>query len=336
MSKPDPELATEGDTTHIIVDCNEWIRLKWLGSPVGLKFLSLLQGAKTVYLAIPEVLEMELDKHRARSAKILLEKLHSAVDEVGVVTGNPLAGGIVTLTEEAVEVGIRNRLTRVSRQVVYPPLTLDEVRNALTRINNETPPNGPKNQQAKDSLLWEACVSLSRSSIVNLVTGDGGFYKNRNSKLGLADALLDESVVASGRLNVFASLEALIQALFPESSVESEPGARELDLKEVLADAAINKLNQSQIARDLRAEPSLRGVFVNYFRGESPHTFVVSFTVFYYIAAASVRDGEAAISGECTLDTKEPAVKDISFSSVNWKIPGLTEKEIWTQEIFAQ
>jgi hypothetical protein len=73
----------------VVIDCNEWIRLKWLGSPIGLSFISALKRDQSVKLAIPEVLGGELDKHRADTARSLLRRLEDVSVDIKTVTGNP-------------------------------------------------------------------------------------------------------------------------------------------------------------------------------------------------------------------------------------------------------
>ncbi len=109
----------------------------------------------------PEVLDGELNKHRTETARSLLRRLEDASADINTVTGNPIAGGVITLTEVSIEVAIRERLSAIAGQTIYPDMSIDEVRRALARVNAEAPPNGPKNQQMKDSLLWEACVTLA-------------------------------------------------------------------------------------------------------------------------------------------------------------------------------
>jgi hypothetical protein len=143
------------------------------------------------------------DKHRAATARTLLDRLKDVIDEVNTVAGDITFGGIVTATEEAIDVAIRERLSTVHKQVLYPEIDLGEVWRALERVNAEAAPNGPKNQQMKDSLLWEACLSLAADYRVFFVTGDKAFYVDRDVRKGLAANLAAEVPVQQGRLKCF-------------------------------------------------------------------------------------------------------------------------------------
>jgi hypothetical protein len=61
-------------TQYVVVDTNEWIASKWFSTPVGKTFCDLISDTSMV-LAIPEVLELELEKHRTSMLSDLLSRL---------------------------------------------------------------------------------------------------------------------------------------------------------------------------------------------------------------------------------------------------------------------
>lgn len=67
--------------------------------------------------------------------------------------------------------------------------TFDQAQGALRRVLDKVPPNAEKNQQYKDTLIWEAALELSRELEVVLVTSDHGFYSDRDPGKGLAAEL---------------------------------------------------------------------------------------------------------------------------------------------------
>jgi hypothetical protein len=318
----------------VVIDCNEWIKLKWLGSPIGLTFISTLKRDPSLKLAIPEVLDGELNKHRTETARSLLRRLEDASADINTVTGNPIAGGVITLTEVSIEVAIRERLSAIAGQTIYPDMSIDEVRRALARVNAEAPPNGPKNQQMKDSLLWEACVTLANDYWVKFVTSDNAFYSGRRPKNGLAHNLALEPSIKDGRLQVFPSLEEAMRSFAPESSVGSSEIAG-IESKNLIATQAREAFARSAIAVDIQAELELRGVVPAYFRTEVPHTFAASFTAFFYVNQ-NTEDrarGEAAVSGECRLDTRDVTIGAVSLQSIHWDLRDPTGGEVKAHEV---
>lgn len=316
----DAEILREADTC-IVIDTNEWIRLKWLGTPIGLTFLSTLQSTPSAIMAIPEVLERELDKHRTAASRALLLKLQGAIDEVASITGDRLAGGIVTLTEEKIDVAIRERQIAVSSQIIYPPIDIEEVRRALDRVNAETPPNGPKNQQMKDSLLWEACTSLAEHYTVLLVTGDNGFYEGRQ-KGKLAANLAEEPAVRRGALLVFPSLEEAMKSFAPDNSVTLDSDDHTYSfVNDALAAKSLDELKRHTQAVETFLRFELRGVSPSYFRTEVPHEFAVSFVTFFHVflSRQHARQGEIAVKGECKLNTRSGMLEEVIFEGIHWR-----------------
>ncbi|WP_147945299.1 PIN domain-containing protein [Microbispora sp. CSR-4] len=312
----------ESVVTCIVIDTNEWIRLKWLGSPIGLTFISALRNNSSAVLAIPEVLELELDKHRSEAARSLLDKLVASTAEIATVTGNSTAGGMVTLTVEDIEVAIRGRQTSLKGKIIYPSMEMGEVRRALVRVNAETPPNSSRKQQMKDSLLWEACITLSDRYKVLFVTGDGDFYTDRQPRKGLAANLAVETPVEEGRLLVFEALEEVMRYLAPDSPVPLDSNEiAGIDFEELVATQAQEALERSAIMT-IFGRVEFRGVVPSYFKTEIPHVFAVSFSAFFY-AYRDVNGGkteEVAVKGESRLDTRTGMIEPISLKGIYVRI----------------
>ncbi|MGB8198253.1 MAG: hypothetical protein WCF33_00915 [Pseudonocardiaceae bacterium] len=318
----------------VVIDCNEWIRLKWLGSPIGLTFISALKRDPSLKLAIPEVLGGELDKHRAETARSLLRRLEDVSADIKAVTGDSTTAGVITMTEVSIEVAIRQRLSVIAEQAIYPDMSIDEVRRALVRVNADAAPNAPKNQQMKDSLLWEACVTLADDYRVIFVTGDNAFYSGRQPKNGLAHNLALEPSVNDGRLRVFPSLEDAMRFFAPESSVGSNEVVG-IESKDLIATQARDAFSRSAIAADIQAEFEFRGVVPAYFRTDVPHAFAVSFTAFFYVNrnAEDRAQGEAAVSGECRLDTRQATIEAVNLQRISWDLKGPAGGQIKAHEV---
>jgi len=63
--------------------------------------------------------------------------------------------------------------------MVRVPFTLEHAKAALEMVDARMPPNGEKNQQFKDSAIWQAVLALSSDYRVHLVTNDRAFLLNR-------------------------------------------------------------------------------------------------------------------------------------------------------------
>jgi hypothetical protein len=321
----------------LVIDCNTWTSQYWLGSAVGQILIAALSQDPNLWMAIPEVLESELDKHRSKTAFEMLQKLNQATDSINTVMGG-ISAGIVTVDEAAIEVASRNRLMPIRHKIKYPEMTLGEVRRALEMVNDELPPNGHKNQQMKDSLLWEACISLAEDHDVFFVSADNGFYAGKIPTTRLASNLAGATAVMEGRLKVFRSLHDALGAIAPELTVDSVTETQVADIDDAASGFADEALNGSAIARSMEGVRDLRGVHKSYLKTDTPYIFAVSFTVFYNYRQqpddANIMN-EAAVSGECLLDTRSGEVRSFTLERVNWKTAVSSGKHVWTEEYWA-
>ncbi|WP_435233898.1 PIN domain-containing protein [Micromonospora aurantiaca (nom. illeg.)] len=323
--------------TCVVIDCNTWTSQYWLGSPVGQAFIAAVRQDSRLWLAIPEVLETELNKHRSRTASEYLSKLTKAARDIDTVMGKSSIG-IITLDEAEIEVGIHGRITPILDKIKYSKMTLGEVRRALEMVNAGVPPNGPKGQQMKDSLLWEACVSLAVENDVYFVSADSDFYSGKDPQSPLAPNLAESAAVLEGRLRVFRSLNKALHEIAPGFSADSIAEFQGVDIDGPAARLAEEALSRSSVAATIEGVRNLRGVYKDYLKTESPSSFAVSFTVFYdfrqHSDDANVQD-EVAISGECMLDMQNGTVDSLALKTVNWKRRYPNGKHTWIKEDLA-
>ena len=314
----------------VVIDCNTWTSQYWLGSPVGQILIAALRQDPQLCLAIPEVLGTELDKHRSRTASELLQKLNQATDSLNTVMGG-IGAGIVTIDEAAIEVASRNRMAPILNKIKYPEMTLGEVRRALEMVNSEAPPNSHKNQQMKDGLLWEACISLAAEHDVYFVSADNGFYFGKDAKSELAQNLASYAPVIEGRLKVFRSLHDALSEIAPELSVDPESEIQEVDIGGAASDLADGALGGSAIAESIKGIRDLRGVHKSYLKTDTSHVFAVSFTVFYDYrhqpGDANIKN-EVAVSGECLLDTRSGEVHALTLKGLIGRLEAPTESTL--------
>jgi len=109
--------------------------------------------------------------------------------------------------------------------------------------------------------------------------------------------------------------------LAPDRSIDSGEDVG-IDSKELMAQQARAAFARSSIAQDLGPEIALRGVVAHYFRTDDPDIFAASFTAFFYINQR-VEDrpsGEAGVSGECALNTRQSEIESVALQSIHWSL----------------
>jgi hypothetical protein len=93
------------------------------------------------------------------------------------------------------------------------PYDFRQLRAALARVMDETPPNGYRNQQYKDSVIWEAVIELSNTYAVYFVTEDKDFFENKEPKTGVATNLRAECKREGRNISVYYGLESYLESI---------------------------------------------------------------------------------------------------------------------------
>lgn len=190
---------------------------------------SLLYGiARANYLiGLPEVIAEEVFKN---SRKLLIEQIEQINSKLGTLKRMLGEVHVPDLPDvSAIEENIRTRLDDVGVEVIKTPFTADQAHAAGWRVLNEKPPNGPKNQQFKDSAIWEALKQFAFSNPVIFLTEDKAFFENKDPKLGLESSLKLESDTTKYGITAYYGYSPLLETLNLQEPDISEDGiAREL------------------------------------------------------------------------------------------------------------
>lgn len=205
---------SDGDSAEkshlaVLLDTNIWRADPLLRGADGAALLHYLHQMDHK-LALPEIVEIELTKHLHLMANESAEKIDAGWRFLErIIKGRP---DFTVPTSEEVKEALSDRLTELSSWIIRVPILFEHTRGALDRIIAETPPNGPKTQQYKDSLIWEAVLELASTHRVGLVTNDDGFY-DRNTKKGLANNLSKEAEATRCGVEIYRDIRTLLQSL---------------------------------------------------------------------------------------------------------------------------
>lgn len=194
----------------VIVDTNELRSSFLLNSAMGAALLFAIQQ-RDGRLGWPEVIEDEIRRQARRGADEAINRVRDGLRELEILVGwrpDPKLP-----SRDDVGTAINQRIAELSRLLIRVPFTIEHARAALRRVNEEMPPNASKNQQFKDSAIWEAILELAATCRVHFVTGDRGFYQGRDLKNALAKELADECGRAGFEIHVYPELARCAEAL---------------------------------------------------------------------------------------------------------------------------
>jgi hypothetical protein len=191
------------------------------------RLLSTSLGAAVIYtlqqtgrnLALPEVIEEETKKHTLKQGKEAIENIQENYFLIEQLMGD--RDDYRVPSEDQLSERVEMRLKEFGDLIFRTKFTLEHAKSALRRVTEESPPNGYKNQQFKDSAIWEAILELAKLGDVDFVTEDKGFFKGRNPQLGLAKNLEYESKQVPGSMRVFYELGSYLESIKEELPVLS-------------------------------------------------------------------------------------------------------------------
>lgn len=174
----------------VLIDTNIFIyKTKLLKTPLATSLLYLLK-TQNGFLAIPEILEYELNKHFRKNVIKAMDQIRNSYNEIEILMG--VRDDYKLPNDQNIEERVSKRLAELNQFIIRHPFTIDNAKAALKRVIDEIPPNGPKNQQFKDSVLWENLLELSNDYNAHFITQDTGYFENCKPENGLSSVLKPE------------------------------------------------------------------------------------------------------------------------------------------------
>ncbi|WP_146400048.1 PIN domain-containing protein [Pseudobythopirellula maris] len=144
----------------VVLDTNIWIRELLLQSYVG-KSLVYAIRRRHAQIGFPQIVEGETVQHMLKHAQ---DAADSISDKGRVLSA--LSEGEFTFSQpeqSELEAVIHDRISDLNKILVRVPFTHEHAIAALDMVERKLPPNGDKNQQFKDSAIWQAVLQLSKS-----------------------------------------------------------------------------------------------------------------------------------------------------------------------------
>ena len=305
----------------VVLDTNIWVyKTSLLRTPLGAALTNALLRVKGV-LGLPEVVEEEIVKHTARVGGEAAAQMKESAAKIARLIGWVDENWYLVPMEDQFESSARERLEELSFFVERVPFNFEQAKSALRRVIDETPPNGPKNQQYKDSVIWQAVLELSDKYAVYFITEDKGFFEDRNPSKGLASSLEEDCQVEGRSIFVHYELESYLKSLR-----ETLPSLDHRHLASEIHRAIVEDLDQ------MAAEQGFQlGELVNWdisaFLTENVDSLALSFVLVHRVSVISPPEGEIAArlvtEGECFYSWREQSMSDVRKDYVRlWDLEG--------------
>jgi hypothetical protein len=185
----------------VVVDTSVWRAEPLLKTPLGVTLVYTLSRRGAV-IGLPEVVEMELKEQIVEAGLEAAGKARGFLHILRTITDDPFLGTQIP-TPDKLSQKVDERIAQLTPLLVREPFTVEHAKAALAMVNAKLPPNGEKNQQFKDSAIWQSVLSLSMRYSTMLVTNDKAFFRERDPAKGLAENLISDCTSAGTSVTGF-------------------------------------------------------------------------------------------------------------------------------------
>lgn len=297
----------------VVIDTNVWVyETRMLRSPFGAALLYKVHDSRAK-IGLPEVVELEILKHFVKEGLKAIENISRGYKTIEMLVGN--RDYFQVPNKEDLERSASERLHQIEGLIHKVPLSLSHAKGAFNRIMNETPPNGLKNQQFKDSCIWEAILELSNLYEVHFITTDKAFFEKGDPKKGVANPLIEDINRIGNIIKIHYGIEPfLIEIGHQQPSFDKQRVANIIgkEILKTLPDSEIQ--NWVEIGSIIESN-------IDAFLTEEHDKLAISFTIDF---SATLRDvdsgsefgGKARIDGECSLNTDNFSISNVQLGSV--------------------
>jgi hypothetical protein len=218
----------------VVVDTSIWRSDPLLRGPMGVTLVYVLSRQEG-RLALPEVVESELKKQIVEVGREARAKVDEGARILSLLTDRVYASD--SPDDEFLEACVDSRLKELEPLLLREAFTLEHAKAALAMVNARIPPNGPKDQQFKDSAIWQAALSVAARHSTHLVTKDKAFFAERDTAKGLAANLLIDCRRAGVTINLHSDIASCLKALTAD-----EPPVDRERVAELIQAAVLNLL----------------------------------------------------------------------------------------------
>ena len=264
----------------VVVDTSVWRAELLLKTPLGVTLVYTMHRQGGV-IGLPEVVERELKAQIIEAGFEAADKAGGPVHMLRTITDDPFLR-IPIPTRKQLSEKVDERLAQLAPVLTREPFTLEHAKAALEMVSAKMPPNGEKNQQFKDSAIWQAVLALSLRHSTVLLTNDKSFFRDKDPVKGLASNLIGDCTKASTSVQGYLGIGSYLKAI--ESAVPEFDRER---AKELILPAATPLLGV-EAKRYKLAPAELLECSISAFPTESPDRLAIDYTLAFKLDPVSL------------------------------------------------
>jgi len=204
--------------------------------------LLFVMKSKNYPMIIPEIIKLELVKHTGLYIHEACGKIQENFRILEMIMGQ--RDDYHLPSDDDISNRVETRLAELRIVIEEIPFSFEHAKSSITRVMEETPPNSHKNQQYKDSAIWEAILESASSDDIVFITADTGFYKNGDYEKGLAQNLKNDVQKVEHDVKIHSGIKEFLDTMeedIPAVNKEEIIQKIHLFLKEHLMKQAFNE-----------------------------------------------------------------------------------------------
>ena len=190
----------------IIPDSNIWIKTFLLKTPMAMAFLYHVV-TNNYKIGLPEVVKREIILNMKKRGLQILGDVTKDLNYISFIHEKSKKLIDQLPNQDDILNSINERINELSSLLIDHTHSQSEFEGALEMVIKSTPPNSEKNQQYKDSLIWQSILNLCREFRVIFITEDKGFFEDRDYDKGLNYSLNETVKFNEYPLEIHHSLE---------------------------------------------------------------------------------------------------------------------------------
>ncbi|OKP83731.1 PIN domain-containing protein [Paenibacillus sp. P32E] len=295
----------------VVFDTNIWVCDTYLlKTPVGISTLYYLNTNKMV-IALPEVVELEMKKHYLKLGNEAVKHIEKHFETIEILMGERDKYHLPT--NEDLIMAFDKQINLLEHLIIKIPLTLQQARKALMKTIDEIPPNAYKNQQYKDSCIWEAIMDLAKEHKVYFITQDKGFFENREPRNGLARELKREVSGHNFEIYIYESLNIFLNDIKSKTPELNRSNLSEQLYRKILSDY----IPENEVLREMKS------CELSIFLTEKLNFLSISFILevkaeFLENESEEAHSGFVKFEGECFYDSFLNQVISVQLSTITY------------------
>lgn len=292
--------------------------------------LALLNGIvqTDARIELPEVIEKEILIKTEQRGIQFLNKIFKLIESLTYYSQDTMSAIEFLPTKDTISEAMPKRLEELSAHIICHNHSYSEMQTALDMVLKGLPPNTETNQQYKDSLMWQAVLSLAERYCVHLVTRDKGFFKNSSYADGPAENLAKDIESKENRIEIHHGLESCTAIL----RTFDRPLDEELIYERILH-AVKNEIDQHLAPEGFfpksRKRASLRSFFTS-----DPSKIAIQFYMEFELGELyqheEVHDPWMNLHGNCLVSQENLEISNLKIDGMGWKIRAMSSSSLST------